>query len=126
MAASIAIVSVLIPNESTQGSRQTQEVHKETSIADTAAMGVYQPTMIRTAAMRDSARSTSVSGPGQSRPLEIRAAATASRRISSATPALRLGNVPRSRCILHSNDNATDIAIKVETAFGLLRGNHFV
>src|ERR1700739_2814270 len=100
MATSIAIMSALIPNASTRGSRQTQKVHKQTSIADTAARGVYQPTIIRTAAIRDRARTPSVSGPGQSRALEIRAAATASRRISSARPALRLGNVLRSRCIL--------------------------
>jgi hypothetical protein len=126
MAISIAIMSALIPTASTRGSRQTQKVHKETSVADTAARGVYQPTMIRTAAIRESATSTSVSGPGQGRAFEIKAAATASRRTSSAKPALRLGNVPRSRCILHSNDNATNIAIKVGTAFGLLRGSHFV
>src|SRR5215470_18760580 len=126
MATSIAIMSRLILNTSTPGWRQTQKVHKETATADVAARGVYQPTMIRTAAMRERAKSTSVSGPGQSRALDIRAAATASRRINSARPALRLGNVPRSRCILHSNDNATNIAIKVGTAFGLLRRSHFV
>jgi hypothetical protein len=121
MAISIAIMSTFNP-----GSRQTQKAHKETSTADPAARGVNQPTMIRTAAIRESANSTSVSGPGQSRAPDIRVAATASRRISSATPALRLGNVPKSRCILHSSHNATNIAIKVGTAFGLLRGNHFV
>jgi hypothetical protein len=125
MAISIAIMSTFSPSASTRGSRQTQKVHKETSTADPAARGVYQPTTIRTAAIRESANSTSVSGLGQSRAPDIRAAATASRRISSATPALRLGNVPKSRCILHSNDNATNIVIKVGTAFGLLRGNHF-
>src|ERR1700756_2260785 len=126
MATSIAIISALIPIASTPGSRQNQKVHKQTATADVAATGVYQPTMIRTAAIRERAKSTSVSGPGQSRALDIRAAATVSRRISSARPALRLGNVVRSRCILHSNDNATNPAIKVGTAFGLLRGNHFV
>src|ERR1700722_12555413 len=119
-------MSALIPNASTPGSRQTQKVHKEIATPDAAARGVYQPTTIRTAAIRESAKSTSVSGPGQSRALDIRAAATASRRISSARPALRLGNVPRSRCILHSNNHATNIAIKVGTALGLLRGSHFV
>src|ERR1700728_5179858 len=119
-------MSALIPNASTPGSRQTQKVNKEIATPDAAARGVYQPTMIRTAAIRERAKSTSVSGPGHSRALEIRAAATASRRISSARPALRLGNVPRSRCILHSNHHGTNVAFEVETAFGPLRGNHFV
>jgi hypothetical protein len=121
MATSIAIMSAFIP-----GSRQIQKVHTETSTADPAARGVYQPTMIRTAAIRDSANSTSVSGPGQSRAPEIRAVATASRRISSATPAPRLGNVPKSRCILNSERNATYIAMEVVTALGFLPGSHFV
>jgi hypothetical protein len=120
------MISALIRNASTPGSRQTQKVHKETASADVAARRVYQPTMIKTAAIRERAKTTSVSGPGQSRALDISAAATASRRISSAKPALRLGNVPRSRCILHSNDNATKVAIKLGTAFGLLRRSHFV
>src|ERR1700733_4354708 len=121
MAASIAIMSTFTP-----GCRQTQKEHRETSAADTAARGVYQPTTIRTAAMRESANSTSVSVPGQSRAPDTRAVATASRRISSAKPAPRLGKVPKIRCMLHSKRNATYIAMEVVTAFGLLAGSHFV
>src|SRR5580658_1708096 len=121
MATSIAIMRAFIP-----GSRQTHKVHREITTADTAARGVYQPATIRTAAIRESATNTSDVGPGQNRAPDTRAAATASRRISSARPAPRFGNAPKSRCILRSKANATQIAMEVVGAFGLLRGSPFV
>src|ERR1700684_4372795 len=107
MAISIAIMSTLTP-----GSRQTQKEHREITAADTAATGAYQPTTIRTAAIRESANSTSVAGPGQSRAPDSRAAATASRKISNAKPAPRLGNVPKSRRML-TKANVTYTAMQV-------------
>src|SRR5271156_5566570 len=119
-------ISVAIKRAFTPGWRQTQNVQRETSTPDAAAKGVYQPTTISTAAILESANSTSASGPGQNRALDTSAAATVSRRITSATPAPRLGKAPKSRCILHSTNNRTCIDREVRTALGLQGNSPFV
>jgi hypothetical protein len=83
------------------GSLENRIDPSEIRAANPEASGVNRPTAIKNAATAESAISTVAPRAGQSQTRVTSTMAIARRNRTSANPAPRLGNVPKSLCIFH-------------------------